>query len=144
MAVILEISSKLLTGLFAGAMLLIATSWLPYWRSLPAGDFRPWFTANSHYLGRVMVPLGISCTAAAAAALGYAILRDAAVATAGLQVAALLAVLAIYFAGNKPINDRLVSDAELSDTRVKGLLRRWAVFHWVRVGLGLVAFAAAV
>jgi len=55
-------SSELLTGLFVGAMLLIAVSLVPYWRSLPAAAFRAWFVANSFRIGKVMVPLGIAAT----------------------------------------------------------------------------------
>jgi len=77
------------------------------------------------------------------AAFLSAAMRHAGVGGAGLQLGALLGVLAIYFAFNKPINDRLFSEAALSDESVGKLLRRWAAWHWARVALGLVAFVAA-
>jgi len=135
--------SQLLTGLLVGAMLLIAVSLVPYWRSLPPLGFRAWFVAHSFHLGRVMVPLGMAASLSALARQLLPIAHPAGFPAAALQLAALAGVLVVYFAFNKPINDRLFSDEVLSEMGVGSLLGRWALWHWVRVGLGFVAFVAA-
>jgi hypothetical protein len=62
MAHLLAFLSALFLGLLAGAMLLIATALVPYWRSLEPAEFTAWFRKYSPLLGRVMLPLGASAT----------------------------------------------------------------------------------
>jgi Domain of unknown function (DUF1772) len=131
-----------LTGLFVGAMLLIAVSLVPYWRGLAPAEFRAWFVAHSGHLGRVMVPLGMAATVGSLLALGLAAIEGTSVTAAAIHAAGLLGVLGVYFACNKPINDLLFAGTGLADGKVADLRRRWAVWHWVRVGLGLVALGA--
>jgi hypothetical protein len=124
-------------------MLLIAVSLVPWWRSVAAGEFRAWFVAHSFRLGQVMVPLGVAATAAAVATLLVAVVARGPLMATAVQLGALLGVLGVYFGFNKPINDQIFADGALPEARVRTLLRRWAAWHWVRVGLGLVAFVAA-
>jgi len=137
-------ASTMFTGLFVGAMLLIAVSLVPYWRSLAPGEFRAWFVAHSGHLGRVMVPLGMLATGAALAVLVLAVVQGRSFGAALVHAAGLVGVLAVYYAGNKPINDRLFVSPPAPDDSLARLRRRWAVWHWIRVGLGLVALGAAV
>src|SRR6058998_1276304 len=120
-----SIASALLLGLLAGAMLLIALALAPFWQSLPPAEFRAWFAANAFRIGRLMIPLGAAAALAAVAA------------------ACALGVGIITLAVNEPANERFAAPGVLGDAETRALLARWVAWHWVRVGLGLGGFVAA-
>jgi len=134
--------SALLLGLLAGAMLLIALAVAPFWQSLPPAEFRAWFAANAFRIGRLMIPLGagaaLAALAAALAARGLPRRRShlrAAVCALGVAI--------ITLAVNEPANERFAASGALGDAETRALLTRWVAWHWVRVGLGLGGFVAA-
>jgi len=137
-----SIVSAFLLGLLAGAMLLIAFAVAPFWQSLPPAEFRAWFAANAFRIGRLMIPLGagaaLAALASALAARGLPTRRS------HLRAAACaLGVALITLAVNEPANERLAARATLGDSETRTLLARWIAWHWVRVGLGLCGFLAA-
>src|SRR5437899_1301894 len=137
-----SIASAFLLGLLAGAMLLIALAVAPFWQSLPPAEFRAWFAANAFRIGRLMVPLG---AAAALAAVAAALAGRRAPARPSLLRAAAcaLGVGIITVAVNEPANERFAAPGALTDGETRALLARWVAWHWVRVGLGLAGFLAA-
>ena len=128
-----------LLGLLAGAMLLIATVLVPFWRGAPAAEFRGWFTAHAPRIRRVMVTLGAVATATTAAAL---VVTPAARGRLALATLGILGVDAVTVAVNEPANSRLVAP-DVTDGETRALLDRWRRWHWVRVVLGLVALGGA-
>ena len=128
-----------LLGLFAGAMLLIALAFVPFWRTLPPGEFRAWFAAHAARIGWLMIPLGGASALVTVATLIAVPERRGWLA---LATAATLAVVVITALVNEPAN-RLFAAGALTDEETAALLYRWAVWHSVRVALGLTAFTAA-
>src|SRR5881628_4079519 len=137
-----SIASAFLLGLLAGAMLLIALAVAPFWQSLPPAEFRAWFAANAFRIGRLMVPLG---AAAALAAVAAALAGRGAPGSPSLLRAAACAVGVgiVTLAVNEPANERFAAPGALTDAETRALLARWVAWHWVRVGLGVGGFVAA-
>jgi Anthrone oxygenase len=90
-----------------------------------------------------MIPLGAGSVAATVATL-FACRSGPATRHRWLLIAALSAIgvmvtYPIFFAG---ANEAFVRGG-LSDSAVLSLLDRWAAWHWIRTGLGMVGFFAA-
>ena len=130
--------TALLLGLLAGAMLIIGVVLLPFWHALPPAELRGWFARHAGRTGALMFPLGGT---ALVAALAACVTRR----TSSAVVAAVAAagVVAVTLLVNEPANQRFAGPVYLSDADTVALLGRWRRWHWLRVGLGLVAFAAA-
>src|SRR5437870_8683571 len=128
-----------LLGLLAGAMLVIAIVLVPFWSALPPAELRGWFARHAGRTGALMFPLGGT---ALVAALAACVTRR----TSSAVVAAVAAagVVAVTLLVNEPANQRFAGPVYLSDADTVALLGRWRRWHWLRVGLGLVAFVAAV
>jgi hypothetical protein len=130
-------------GLLAGGMLVIRVSFVSFWKSLSPSDFQAWFASYSHLIGRLMIPLGAGSVAATVATVA-ACWSGPATRRRWLLIAALSAIgvmvtYPIFFAGT---NESFVRGG-LSDAAVRSLLNRWAAWHWIRTGLGIVGFFAA-
>jgi Domain of unknown function (DUF1772) len=132
--------SVLSFGLFTGAMLLIGFSIVGFWRSLTPPDFVSWFAAHSSRLGIIMIPLGaitllVSLTALAVSwrsrAKRWAL-------TAALCALCIMVTYPIFFAG---ANASFLGGAP-SDSAVRALLDKWALWHWGRTVFGLAGFLA--
>ena len=133
----------LVLGLLAGGMLVIGVSFVSFWKSLSPSDFQAWFASYSHLIGRLMIPLGVGGVAVTVAAV-VACWRGPATCRRWLLIAAssvvgVMVTYPIFFAG---ANESLVRGG-LSDSAVRSLLDRWAAWHWIRTGLGIVSFLAA-
>jgi MFS family permease len=133
----------LVLSLLVGGMLVIGIAFVGSWKSLPPSDFQAWFASYSHLIGRLMIPLGAGSVAATVATL-IAYWSGPATTRRWLFIAALSAIgvmvtYPIFFAGT---NESFVRGG-LSDSAVRLLLDRWAAWHWIRSGLGIVGFFAA-
>jgi hypothetical protein len=130
-------------GLSAGAMLAEGAVLVPFWRSMPPASFLAWYAANAQRLLDFYGPLEIAgaLLAFAAAVLHRTRGRATRWAFAGAAVLAVcvLVPFALYFqAANASFAAATIEPARLPDE-----LRRWAVWHGVRTGIGLGAFVAA-
>ena len=130
-------------GLLAGGMLVIGVAFVSFWKSLSPSDFQSWFASYSHLIGRLMIPLGAGSVATTVTTL-VACWSGPAIRRAWLLVAALAAIgvmgtYPVFFAGTNDSFQR----GGLSDPTVRLLLDRWATWHWIRTGLGMVGFIAA-
>jgi MFS family permease len=133
----------LVLGLLAGGMLVIGVSFVSFWKSLSPSSFQAWFASYSHLIGRLMIPLGAGSVAATVATL-VACWSGPPTRRRWLLIAALAAIgvmvtYPIFFAGTNESFER----GGLSDSAVRSLLDRWATWHWIRTGLGIVGFIAA-
>jgi hypothetical protein len=136
----LSLLSAVLTGLSAGGMVFIEVVLVPFWRGMSPAEFRHWFTEHSDRIRTLMVPLGAGAgiVSIASAATQQVERRNAAVVAA----AAAAGVIAITITVNEPANSQFTAGA-LSDGETRDLLDKWARWHHFRVGLGVVAAAAA-
>ena len=139
----LLILTCLVLGLLAGGMLVIGMSFVSFWKSLSPSDFQAWFASYSHLIGRLMIPLGgggvaVTVMAAAACWSGSATRRRWLL-IAALCAFGVMATYPIFFAGANEAFGR----GGLSDSVARALLDRWATWHWIRTGLGIVGFVAA-
>jgi hypothetical protein len=135
--------SVLTFGLLTGAMLLIGVSIVGFWKSLTPSDFVSWFASHSSRLGVIMVPLGTITLLLSLAAVVVS-WRSRLKQRQWAIIAALCAVCVmvsypVFFA---EANATFVAGG-LSDSDVRALLDKWAVWHWGRTLLGLVGFVAA-
>jgi Domain of unknown function (DUF1772) len=140
LARVLQDAALLLLGLFAGAMLVIAVSFVGYWQSLEPSAFLSWFAANADRIGGLMLPLGAAATLAA---LGSAAVTwpsgGRAWPWSATSAVLTVSILVVYFVVHAPRNTAFTS-AGMPPERVAGELVVWARWHWVRVLLGVAAF----
>jgi uncharacterized membrane protein len=137
--------STLLLGLLSGVLLFVIVVSAPAWRAWPPADVRAWFTDNEPRLTVLMFPLSAGSVAASGAALFVGIVTDTtAVAWLGFAAAGAAGVGTVTLLFNEPINQVLTAPAPPGGDLVESLLGRWLVWHRVRFGLALFAFACAV
>jgi hypothetical protein len=133
----------LVLGLLAGGMLVIGVSFITFWKGLSPSEFQAWFASHSNVIGRLMIPLGAGSVAATIAAVVACWRRPATgrrwSLIAALSAVAVMATYPVFFAG---ANDAFVRGG-LSESAVRSLLDRRATWHWIRTGLGIVGFFAA-
>jgi hypothetical protein len=125
----------LVSGASFGTMLTGALVLLPAWRSVPPAEFLSWFGANA---SRLAIYAGTLQSATIVLSLVGALVlgrRDSWMAAA--FAIAVLATFPLYFRG---ANASFVSQSIALD-QVPAELARWAAWHWIRTGFGLVAFA---
>jgi Domain of unknown function (DUF1772) len=129
-ATTLTMLTWLVLGLLTGGMFVIGVAFVSFWRSLSPSDFQTWFASYSNLLGRLIIPLGTGSVAAT---------RRRWLLIAALSATGVMMTYPIFFAGT---NESFVS-GDLSDSATRSLLDRWATWHWIRTGLGIVGFFAA-
>ena len=133
----------LILGLLVGGMLVIGVAFVGFWKSLPPSDFQAWFGSHSHLIGQLMIPLGAGSVAVTVATLvaGWSgpEIRRRWLLIAALSAIGVMATYPIFFAG---ANEAFVRGG-LADSAARTLLDRWAAWHWIRTGLGMLGFFAA-
>src|SRR5262245_24432925 len=133
----------LVLGVLAGGMLVIGVAFVSFWKSLSPSAFQAWFASYSHLIGRLMIPLGAGRVAATVATLvacwSGPLTRRRWLLIAALSAIGVMLTYPIFFAGT---NESFVRGG-LPDAAVRSLLEQWATWHWIRTGLGIVGFFAA-
>lgn len=130
-----------MTGLFVGAMLLIAVGLMGYWATLSPETYRLNFQALGPYLAKTMVPcmfLAILLNGAALA-MNRGNRRPWAIA-----FVAVLLIIPLYATVHAPVNGVLLGDTALSTDAIAAMRDRWFCWHWVRTVAGAVALAAGI
>ncbi|WP_448639405.1 anthrone oxygenase family protein [Geodermatophilus sp. URMC 63] len=135
---LLALLATALTGLLAGAMILIDVVLLPFWRGVPPEQFRTWFAAHSDRIRTRMIPLGAGAAALNAASAVVQTAKDPGAGAAFVGAAAAAGVVAITITVNEPMNHQFTV-GHLADAETAHLLDRWARWHRVRVALGVLA-----
>lgn len=130
-------------GLFVGATLTEGFVLVPYWRSLPPGEFFRWYAANDQRLLGFFGPL-TSLAALLAGAAALASLWEGHPGRWQASVAAVLsiAVVSTFFLYFQRVNASFAA-ATIRAEDVSAELGRWSSWHWLRTGLSIAAFAAA-
>lgn len=128
-------------GVFAGAMLFIATGLMPYWSSLSPESYRAQFQAVGPSFGAVMVPLLVLSIFLAGCAL---FLCRGQRLSWTIAFCAVLAIVPLYGAIHAPVNTLILGTTDLANPSVEALRSKWFLWHWVRTILGLIATGAAV
>jgi hypothetical protein len=131
-------------GLTAGAMLAEAAILVPYWQSLPPGDFFDWYRANASLLVDFYSPLEISAAVGAlACAIWYSVRSRPGAGLWWLAAALSIFVLVMFFLyfeeANAGFATRSISEASLATE-----LATWGSWQWARVGFGCAAFAVGI
>jgi hypothetical protein len=131
-------------GLFLGAMLTEGLVLVPYWRSHPAEAFYSWYAANDKRLLGFFGPLtwlaALSALASAVVSLRTA---DPGRWYAVVTAACLLVVVSMFFVYFGRANAAF-SGGGMPANELRAELDRWAVWHWVRSALSLVALTTAI
>ena len=134
----LALLSAVLAGLLAGGMILIDVVLVPFWRGVPPGQFRTWFAGHSDRIRTVMIPLGGGAAAVNALSAAVQTAKGPRAGAASMAAAAAAGVVAITITVNEPMNHQFTAE-QLTDPETANLLERWARWHRLRVGLGVLA-----
>jgi Domain of unknown function (DUF1772) len=129
-------------GMLAGAMLLIKLVLVPFWQGVPPREFRTWFGRHSRQIRALMVPLGAAGVGTAVVTTAVEATTDGAPGSAVVAAGASAGVVAVTMRVNEPANEKF-EQIDFDDAETAALLERWARWHDLRVGLGLLATAAA-
>ena len=130
-------------GAFTGTMLTIASILVPYWQSLPPGQFLDWFQT---YESLVVRTIALVAVPAAIGVLGSLLLslHDGRARLAwGTATAALLALAVITSVVHLPINFAFAAKT-LALAEVGPSIDTWLRWHMARIVLGLLATVAGV
>ena len=130
-------------GLYVGAMVTEGFVLVPYWRSLPPGEFLAWYAANDRRLVDFFGPLTIVAALLPAAAAAVSVRerhpRRSPAVVAAVLIAVVVSMFFLYF---QQANASFAA-ATIRADGVPAELARWAWWHWVRTAVSVAALAAA-
>lgn len=137
---ILQASALFCVGLFAGSLLTEGAVLVPIWRGLPAEDFFRMRADVGPRLYRYFTPLTIAGVAAPVVYAGVSTAIGSqspalALVAAGLCIAALMTYPVYFKSANQRFADRAISNEALGPE-----LARWAMVHWARTIMVVIAF----
>ncbi len=140
---ILQFLSTFVLGLFIGALLAEGALLVPYWRTLSPEQFFSLHKVFGPRLYRFYAPLTITATLlmVSTAIVCWLAEHPGRMATliAGVLTLSMIAIYFLYFRGaNAKFAAASIRAEELSPE-----LARWAKWHWLRVAVGIIAFAVA-
>jgi hypothetical protein len=117
---------------------------VPYWRSLPAGDFLRCFADNEPRLVAFYGPLELAAAVLTLlAAAVYAARRRPGAGLLAVSVLLVIGVLALYPIYFRDVNARFVAGT-IDGAGVAAELARWSSWQWLRISMGIGALVAAV
>jgi hypothetical protein len=133
----------LVLGLSAGALLAEAGVLVPFWRAQQPDAFLAWYRENASrllgFFGPLEVVGGVSVVAAAVTAWLGELPGKWLFLTSMALTLAVLATFPLYF---QRVNARFAAGT-IPSAQVGAELRRWAVWHWGRTCLAILAFLLA-
>jgi hypothetical protein len=140
---LLQLAAAAALGVFAGAMLMEGALLVPWWRSLPPGDFLAWYAANERrlvrFFGAVTVAAAVLALAAGVAAFAASDPGRAGSLAAVVLTLAAVAMFPLYF---QRANERFAAGT-LPPEQLAPALRQWGTWHWVRTTIVAAAACAA-
>ena len=137
---VVSLASTLVIGLFTGSLLTEGMILIPYWRRMDPPEFFRLHGTLGPSLFRYFAPLTVS-----AVGLGLAVaVLDQGRTLEWVGTAALcLATLAIFYVYFRKANAGF-ADHAFADEALSAELTRWAVWHWLRTLLMVIAFGLSV
>lgn len=137
---ILTVLAVTALGLTAGGVLAEAVVLVPYWQSLHPAGFLAWYRQYGGLLLRFYGPLeAVAALLVVAATVASWLGGGHATGRLVLASAATFVVLAMFPLYFQRVNASF-ADGSINVDDVAEELRRWARWHWVRVGLVTLAF----
>lgn len=140
---ILQLISTGSMGIFVGALLAEGALLVPYWQSLSAKEFFTLYKQYGPRLYRFYSPLTTIATLLAVASA----MVNISTASQGQLMSIVSSILALVMIGIYMLYFRQANakfaTAAISDNQLPIELARWAYWHWVRVIIGLLAFASS-
>jgi ABC-type Mn2+/Zn2+ transport system permease subunit len=131
-------------AIYVGAMATEGGVLVPYWQSLPPGEFLVWYAANARRLVDFFGPVTIAAVLLAVASAVLALWsRHPGRMHATVTAVLLCGLLGLYFAYFEDANTRFATGGIAVDA-VPGELARWAWWHHVRTGVSAAALVTAV
>ena len=131
-------------GLLSGSMVLIATGFVPYWRSLEPAEFTQVFATSLPTVGGTMIVLTILGTSSMVLAAGLALWKRLPnrlwVAAGAAATLIMLVCVPIYFGSANP----LLAGGTLSAEAITAELATWQQMHWFRTIVGILGLFCAV
>jgi len=143
LADVLGIACCAVVGVYVGAMATEGGVLVPFWQSLPPGEFLAWYAANAQRLLDFFGPVTAATVLLAVASAAVAAWsghpgRHHAIVTA-LLLCGLLGMFFMYF---EDANARFATGGIAADA-VPAELARWAWLHHVRTGVSVLALVTA-
>lgn len=131
-------------GLSAGALVAEGAVLIPFWRSLQPESFLAWYRQHAALLLRFfgsleVVAAGLAVLAALVSWFGGE-RASGLLAVSALLAVVVLAAFPLYFQRA----NASFTEATIATTEVAMELRRYSIWHWVRVVFAVAAFALAV
>jgi hypothetical protein len=142
-AVVLQALSAAALGVLLGASIAEGALLVPWWRALPPSAFLTWYAGNAERLLGFFAPLTTVATVLtfAAAVAGVAMRMRGRVAACLAAVLVVLVVAGFFLYFEDANRGFATGSVALGD--VPAALAAWARWHWVRVAVMAVAFAAS-
>lgn len=140
---VLQILSAATIGLLLGALLTEGCLFVPYWRLLPPDKFYTLYKELHPRLYRYFTPITVApLLLNLAAGISSVTLSDAGRWPMGIAFGLCLCTAATHELYFKRANTQF-ANASLGPDALAAELKRWAVWHWIRTGLAVLAFGAA-
>jgi len=137
----LNLMATVFLGLYAGSLLTEAMILVPYWRRIPADDFFRLHGNLGPELFRYFAPLTvIAVMSTVLVGIMNSVQGNIFWVISAVLAASALLIFFIYF---KKANSSF-ADHSLSSNQLPLELKRWAVWHWIRTFVVIVAFATSV
>ncbi|MEO9635134.1 MAG: DUF1772 domain-containing protein [Roseobacter sp.] len=140
---LVHILSTFSIGLFAGALLTEGCILVPYWRRMDASDFFRLHGNMGFDLFRYFAPLTVLAVTMSILSAGISLASDAPVIWPLVAAGLCVVVLSIFFLYFKKTNDKFAKHI-IQDSQLPAELSRWAMWHWFRTVLVMIAFAASI
>jgi hypothetical protein len=136
-------AARAFAAIFVGGLVFISLSLIPSWRRLDPKVYIESFSTLLPFADPLMPLLGASSLVLTLAAFARASHDSNAPPALGVAIAGIVCVFALSMATNVPINARVLRlQSSLSVAEIVHLRKKWAVFHWARTAVSLVALFA--
>lgn len=131
-------------GISTGAMLGEQQTLVPFWRELSLEAFYTWYAANASRLKGFFAPLQIAgAIMAVITAVFFHLQKRPGRRWMVLSACSALAVLLTFFLFFRKTNAGFVARS-FSAEQLPVMLKSWSLWQWGRIGLGSIAFIAAI
>ena len=136
---LLLISSTTLLGVFTGTQITEAILFVPWWKSLSADEFFSFYKTHGRKIHRFYAPITILTVLLSLSTTSYLMISG------NLPIIPLMIIsittliyFSTYYLYFRKANDQFIQRS-ISDNELKTALITWGIWHWLRVGLEVLA-----